>query len=414
MHHMSKIRVGRLAMSSAVVGLLSVAGACSCDSDDGAGGASGAAAFDGGAAVSGSSGSGGFAAVGGSGGSSGSGGSAGTGTCADANITATNGIPTVWLLLDGSSSMQQDYGNTTRWRALRQALVGPNGVLRELDDVINFGMAIYAGRYVNGDPEGTGQCPIPGIPIPATMSTAVFENCNGADSGDCGAIVGTIAGQNFAQIEATLPVDESPGERTPSGEALNWLYDQLDDGIREPDGEFAPVYVIYATDGEPNSCSGGGGQPTFQLSEDAIARGRDLNITTYVVSLAQGNDLSDRFAAHLQRMANLGAGLGANASPGATLYSPQDPEALATDLETLLSATLGCSVPLRGTVDVEMACRGTVTLNSQPLACNDPNGWSVDSTGRILELAGSACTTFQNTAAVMVNASFPCDTIVPD
>jgi hypothetical protein len=103
------------------------------------------------------------------------------------------------------------------------------------------------------------------------MSAALREDCPGTDAGECGAIVGTTAGRNFTAIEAGLPND-SPGQRTPSGEALNWLYDQLGDGILEPDGERAPIYVIFATDGEPNSCDGGGGRPTFQLSEDAIER----------------------------------------------------------------------------------------------------------------------------------------------
>ncbi len=414
---MSKSRVVRLAMSSVVVGVMGVVVGCSCDSDDGAGGASGASGFDGGAAVGGS---GGFSGLGGFGGSSGSSGSGGTGTCADANITATNGIPTIWLLIDGSSSMQQDYGNTTRWRALREALVGPNGVLRELDDRINFGMAIYAGQYVDDDGdriEPQNQCPIPGDPIPPTMSAPIFDNCNGVDSGDCGQIIGTMAGRNFAQLEAALPVNRSPGERTPSGEALNWLYDQLEDGIIEPDNQRAPIYVIFATDGEPNSCSGGGiGGPTFQLSEDAIERGHDLQITTYVISLAQGQDLTGQFAAHLQRAANLGVGLAANANPGATLYSPQDPQELSEALETLLTATLGCTAPLRGTLqDVSAACTdGVVRLNGNVLPCNDPNGWTVDSTGRNIILQGTACEMFMNSAAVMVNATFVCDSIVPD
>jgi hypothetical protein len=410
---MSKIRVVRLAMSSVVVGLLGVAAGCSCDSDNGNGGAGGASGFDGGAAVGGS---GGFSGLGGFGGSAGTG---GTGTCAEANITATNGIPTIWLLIDGSSSMQQDYGNTTRWRALREALVGPDGVLRELDDRINFGMAIYAGRYIDedGDPiNPQNACPIPGTPIPPTMSVPIHENCNGVDSGDCGQIIGTMAGQNFPQLEAALPGDRSPGERTPSGEALNWLYDQLEDGIIEPDNQRAPIYVIFATDGEPNSCSGGGGSPTFQLSEDAIARGRDLQVTTYVISLAQGNDLTGQFAAHLQRAANLGAGLDANAMPGAMLYSPQDPQELSMALETLLTATLGCTAPLRGTLqDVSAACTdGVVRLNGEILPCDDPNGWTVDSAGRNIILQGSACEMFMNSAAVMVNATFACDSIVPD
>jgi hypothetical protein len=398
-------------------GLMTAPVGCSCDGGT-LEGAGGGAAVGGGAAASGSGGfsasggTGGFAAVGGAGGVGG--GVGGTNACADVDITGTNAIPTVWLLLDGSSSMQQAYGNTTRWRALRDALVGPNGVLRTLDDRINFGMAIFAGQYITGEPLGTGQCPIPGIPVPATTSQPIYANCNGTDAGGCGAIIGTLAGRNFAQIEMTLPVNDSPGQRTPSGEALNWLYDRLAPGVLEPDGERAPIYVIFATDGEPNSCDGMGTAPTFQGSEDAIARGRGLDITTYVVSLAQGADINNTFAAHLQRLANLGAGLASSAMPGATLYSPQDPAALSRDLGTLLSATLGCSLPIRGnTVDVAKQCDGSsVTLNGVALVCQDPNGWSVDSTGRTLVLAGTACAEFMNDAAVQGHATFPCDVLV--
>jgi len=417
---MSKSNFGQLVVSGVVFGLMAAAGGCSCDGGKIAG-AGGGAAVGGGAAASGSGGfgalggSGGSGGFGASGGSGGAGGSAGTSSCADVSITGTNAVPTVWLLLDGSSSMQQQYGNTTRWRALRDALVGQNGVVRRLDDRINFGMAIYAGQYVTGEPLGTGQCPIPGVPVNATVSVPVYEDCNGMDAGGCGGIIGTMAGRNFTQIESTLPVMDSPGQRTPSGEALDWLYDQLANGVVEPDGERAPVYVIFATDGEPNSCNGGGTAPTFALSETAIARGEDLDITTYVVSLAQGMDLTGQFAAHLQRMANLGAGLSPTAMPGATLYSPQDPAALSRDLETLLSATLGCSLPIRGTVDTTRQCEGSVvTLNGNALVCGDANGWSVDSTGRTLVLAGTACATFMNSAAVQVNATFPCDVLLLD
>jgi hypothetical protein len=132
-----------------------------------------------------------------------------------------------------------------------------------------------------------------------------------------------------------------------------------------------------------------------------------------VISLATGSQSSD-FTSHLQRLANLGAGLNESVSPGAALYSPQDPTELADALETLISATLGCTVPLRGTVNVAEACSGTVSLNGVALPCNTPNGWSVDASGRNLTLSGTACATFMNSGAVMVEATFPCGLLVVD
>jgi hypothetical protein len=55
---------------------------------------------------------------------------------------------------------------------------------------------------------------------------------------------------------------------------------------------------------------------------------------------------------------------------------------------------------------------GTVTLNGQPLGCNQPNGWSlVDE--RHLRVSGTACQALMDRTA-LIEARFPCNILAPD
>jgi len=134
-----------------------------------------------------------------------------------------------------------------------------------------------------------------------------------------------------------------------------------------------------------------------------------MQITTYVVSLAGAQG---EFHDHLQQLANLGAGFDAQGGQMATLYEPSTPEALAADLELLIGGAVGCDVALNGEVNVNAACQGTVKLNDQPVACNDPNGWILlDS--RHIRLQGAACEQLKNDMTISLEADFPCSIFDP-
>src|SRR4029078_1404200 len=111
---------------------------------------------------------------------------------------------------------------------------------------------------------------------------------------------------------------------------------------------------------------------------------------------------------HLQQMANLGAGLAQDASPGATAYYPADPAAVNDQLRMLISNEVSCDVQLSGEgVDAGQECSGEVTLNGTQLECNGADGWVLKDATHIT-LQGAACTALRSSASAIVEARFPC------
>jgi hypothetical protein len=242
----------------------------------------------------------------------------------------------------------------SRWQAVRQALVDPvDGVVPRLQGLVRFGLAVY----------GTAPtCPLP---------------------------LGTIEPSldNFAPIQSGLPF-LPPGVTTPTGLALDQVVDLLPDPKNNLDATVGPQIIILATDGDPNSCDPppflAAVPPTnYAPSIQAALKAQQKNLRMYVVSVGQ-----DAAAQHLQEMANLGAGLGQFDSPGAEVFYPEDPAALAATLETLIGDELSCEVSLEGKgVKQGSECMGTVTLNGNELECNGADGWVLtDAAGRLVRV----------------------------
>jgi hypothetical protein len=333
-------------------------------------------------------GSGGLAGTFGGGGTSGliGGGTSGglSSGCADGIVRTSRVTPRVILLLDGSCSMSSNYPSDgqsarecvnnpgSRWSALRNALLDPaQGVVTRLAGAVEFGLVVY-GTQPN--------CPLTGEPIMAQL-----DNLN--------AIQGALG-------------EVPPGMFTPTGAALDYVYRNLIEPV-SPDSDMGPQIVVLATDGEPNSCDDA--ETDYQPSLQASELGRSMGITTYVVSLAGAQG---EFHEHLQQLANLGKGFDAQGGQMATLYEPSTPEALAADLELLIGGAVGCDVALNGEVNVNAACQGTVTLNEQPVACNDPNGWVLIDP-RHIRLQGAACEQLKNDNTISLKADFPCSIFDP-
>lgn len=336
----------------------------------------GTSGFNGGGAASGASGASGAAGASGTGGLP-------TG-CAEGTVRASRVTPRVILLLDGSCSMSTDYPSrggqsasmctdnpNGRWSALRNALLGNNGIVTRLEGLVEFGLVVFGTQPM---------CPITADPIMASLNNAA-------------AIQGAVG-------------NTPPGMFTPTGAALDYVYRNLIEPTR-PDSDMGPQIVLLATDGEPNSCDDA--QTNYQPSIDAANYALSQGITTYVVSLANSQG---EFHDHLQQLANLGKGMDAN-SGTAKLYEPDTPEQLAADLELLIGGAIGCDIALNGEVNPNAACQGSVTLNGQPIACNDPNGWMlVDS--RHIRLQGSACDQLMRDMNVSLKADFACSIFDPD
>jgi hypothetical protein len=372
-----------------IVGAMLAAAALACGGDDESGGSedpgfhnpaagTGAGGFIGGTAASGPGGAG-------AGAGAGNGGNAGTGLapgCAEGVVRASRVTPRVILVLDGSCSMSTDYPSSggqsasecvnsdgSRWAALRRALLDPNtGVVTRLAGLVEFGLVVFGTQP---------SCPLTADPIVPALNNA-------------GAIEGSI-GQ--------VP----PGLYTPTGAALDYVYNNLILPVM-PDSDMGPQIVVLATDGEPNSCD----EPRTDYGPSLAASqlGAQLGVTTYVISLAGAQG---EFHDHLQELANLGAGTGNDA----TLYEPSTPEQLSADLELLIGGSVGCDIALNGEVNPASACQGSVTLNGQPVACDDPNGWILVDP-RHIRLQGAACDQLMRDMNISLSANFPCSVFDPD
>jgi Mg-chelatase subunit ChlD len=315
--------------------------------------------------------------------------------CASASIRATRVTPTVDLVVDGSGSMNSKFGNGTRWSVLRDALVGTKGVVPMLESVVKFGMTIYS----NADPM---MCPSTTAVAPALMNSMAITTA-------------------FPNME--------PGGGTPTGEALQKVVDSLPDyGAMLDSTQSAPI-IILATDGEPNGCASAAAcnwvdwanclgmllnqvaaaPATYDTTLAAVRKARDKKIPVWVISMADGlNSIPD-----LQKTANIGAGLADDASPGATIYSPTNTAELTTTLTKLIGDAVVCDVQLAGTLAVQRACEGSVTMNGVALDCNSDQGWKALDDKHIV-LQGSACAKFKSDPSVQLEARFPCDVVRPD
>jgi hypothetical protein len=286
---------------------------------------------------------------------------------------------------NGAQSASQCKENPNgRWAALRNSLIDPNnGVVTMLQNQVEFGVVVFGTQNM---------CPIPGTPVQPALN-------------------------NLQTVIANVPTVQ-PGMYTPTGPALDWVYDNMIQDVA-PDQENGPQLVILATDGEPNSCGGGNGgrnngggnnnngtATNYQPSIDAVNKGTAKGVTTYIISLA---DASGDFHTHLQELANLG-NPGANGN--AMLYEPGSPQELADALAQLIGGAVGCDIALSGTIASGSECEGTVMLNGTTLGCNQADGWKLIDDNHI-RLQGQACKDLMAKNG-QVQARFPCDVFSPE
>jgi hypothetical protein len=356
-------------------------------------------------------------------------------SCAEGKASAAPVIPTVWLVVDGSGSMGEDFEGGSRWDALRSALMDPAGVVQTLETAVRFGMVIYNGPEENlidqftGGGNGITGCYAPeninalclcftgyepfccqpecgGMPMTPPMS-GPMSGPSPQPSQCENLVVVDPALSNYAAINAAYPQEELGGS-TPTHRALEKIVGTLPVVNQPlPDDIKGPTYVILATDGEPNDfcldAAAGGGSFQADASPrvvEVVTSGVQMGMRMFVVSLA-GDD--DRLRAHLQEVAAIG-------SPGQAPFEPAGKDELVQALRGIIGGTT-CQITLNGTVKSNQACSGSVTSNGVTLPCNDPNGWRlVDD--HTLQLTGTACETFLSTKS-LVYANFPCGVFIP-
>ncbi|HET8938190.1 MAG TPA: vWA domain-containing protein [Polyangiales bacterium] len=284
--------------------------------------------------------------------------------------------PTVWLVVDGSSSMNMDFENgTSRWQALRSTLMEPGGVVDSLQALVRFGMVIYAG--------GDGQNCVQLISVEPELN-------------------------NLSKLSAMYPM-QPVAMGTPTDKALEYVVNNLPVlNTGTLDGNSGPVYVVLATDGSPNdNCGGGGifggggGGNVEQKVVNVTAEGTSNGMQMFVISLAGGDD---RLQTHL---ADVAMATKSKTPP----FVPSTRNELISAFQMIVGGA-SCLVSLNGEVETGKECTGTVRLNSEVLRCNETDGWMLFNPSTV-QLVGAACQTFTKQQS-MVIANFPCEIFSPN
>jgi hypothetical protein len=310
------------------------------------------------------------AAADGSNGNSGSG-ARGTGKCADKSVITARATPWVLFVIDRSSTMKQSYpGSSSRWQAIYDTLMDPtSGIIARLEKSVYFGIMLY---------DGLGNCPR-------------LETVNPALN-------------NYNAIKAVYE-PARPGQYTPTALALNAAYQLVPNQQQILDRpELSRQYVVLCTDGEPNGCpssdsTGEGALATdFEGPIKEVTTAAGNGIKTYVVSVANSGQEYQQFLDQVAQIGNTGSGA----------FSPTTKDELVQQFTNIIGSAIGCNLQLNGRVTVGKECTGAVLLNSEPLKCNDANGWKLVDESHI-ELLGKACQKFMNNPTAIVDASFPCD-----
>lgn len=300
----------------------------------------------------------------------------------------TGAKPTVWLVVDGSGSMVTPLaeGEPSRWSALHESLLGDDGIVKGMQDRVQFGLMIFDGPSPGG---GTQPLPDGGV---AMFDVPPAETCPRVFSAE-------PALNNASAIEmlfTAMPL----GGSTPTDRVLQTLVERYQQS--PPEGM---ISVVLATDGEPND---------FCSTVDFFAAPIDVRpavvgavetllsqgITTYALSLA-GSD--QNLAQHLADVAAAGG-------TGTTPFSTNDVAGLNASLRTIVGDDTGCDVVLGRPVDLAHACDGTVSLRGKTLPCDGPDGYHLRN-ALTLRLDGEACEAYQGDAELTVE--YPCVTEQP-
>lgn len=284
-------------------------------------------------------------------------------TCPTITITPVPSVPSIELVLDRSGSMAQDFGGVDRYAAMREALVGANGVVTTHATSVGFGAALYAGA--------------PACPTIATVPRAL-GNRDG------------IA----ALIDSAVPEGS-----TPTVAAINAA---IADFAAAPPALGMTAVILLAGDGEPNTCDGAGNAKPASLA--AATEARHAGIRTLVLDLGGTAE-----STHQQAMANAGAGV-LPGTPDAPVYSASDPAQLGVALDSIVSGVLECELSLGVAVDPNSVSGATVTLNGAVLTYGSQ--WILLGTST-LELLGSACAAVRAAPTPIVTATFPCGALIP-
>lgn len=295
--------------------------------------------------------------------------------CPAYHFTATKTIPSIQLLIDRSGSMLHNFADQppmgadpVKFTTEQTALVGPQGVVTQLQDAVYFGASMY----------------------PSNVCPGIYQTANGRVL------------NNTPAIEALLmahPPD--PNANTPTPASIDLA---VQDFMARPAPQGSPPVIVLATDGLPNNCGGGGGG---QAQTDTITAARNAfskGIRLYLLSV--GTKIDPTFAL---AVANAGQGVRPG-QPDAKPYTATNPAELSAKFQEIVRGVVSCDLKLSGRVDAVNGQSGSVTLNGMSLTYG--TDWTLDMDGVTIHLLGNACNTLKSSPNPIVDATFGCGAVI--
>lgn len=329
--------------------------------------------------------------------------------CQNADVNFVPRTPTVYVLVDRSSSM---FESTDYWGKLKTAVLP---VLSSLQAKVRFGFASYTG------------------------SSAM---CPQLDA------VATIAENNYASIEAFYNGLGAPTKgETPTAAAIKSVRETL-----LADDSPGDRFILLVSDGNPDFCDDGGVSCGADALIAELQKTANLGVQTLVFGIENAyvtNQLFDYFAqAGWGEKPNWADGLDVGTHSGKiysecngqrpgwlaqrtelgrtgfvpngeydaaggtkTAFLNTDPAALATQIESQVSGLKSCILDL-GDSGVEVKAgsegQGDIFVNEVLIPKEQ---WKMNST-TVLELMGAACDTWKQPEVTKFFAGFPCEALV--
>ena len=119
-----------------------------------------------------------------------------------------------------------------------------------------------------------------------------------------------------------------------------------------------------------------------------------------------GNDVAGN---HPQEMANAGAGLNP-VSGRAPFFVATNPTELTQAFSTIIGGVVSCDLRLDSALDPADGPNGVVTIDGRTLTFG--TDWNLDRDGITIHILGNACTMLKAATNPVVDAAFPCGTII--
>lgn len=307
------------------------------------------------------------------------------GACNELTLSFEARTPTVFVLVDRSSSMFE----RRLWDPLKRGVLA---AIEQLQSDVRFGFATYTGQR-------GGVCP--------------------------DLTVEDIALGNFAAIERAYDAVVMPtykGE-TPTSLALDQVVSLLEG---QPAG---PKYVLLVTDGEADFCD----DPNVICSRDAVVaaaqQAHAKGIGTFVFSIGgqvdhqhladvanagSGQPVADR-AQQVQHQCPRSTAKYAPSSGSASFFEPDvsDQSGLVATLAGVVAGVRGCVFDLRGKLELDLlqAAQGVVELDGVRIPHDATDGYGLNSTTE-LELHGKSCAQLRRPEPRRLRIDFPCEAVI--